>query len=154
MAFGCACAPGPVAPSSLPAGARVATSSPPDRGSAVVGVLPAVNRMRNGSDFTAAVRGGRRAGRPSLVVHLSRPEQLEPPRVGFVVSKAVGNAVVRNRVKRRLRHLARERVASLPAGALVVVRASPPSAGAGDLAGDLDRALARLLRPDDRRGRS
>ena len=33
-----------------------------------------------------------------------------PARVGFVVSKAVGNAVVRNRVKRRLRHLARERL--------------------------------------------
>ncbi len=37
-----------------------------------------------------------------------------PTRAGFVVSKAVGGAVVRNKVKRRLRHLMRERVDQLP----------------------------------------
>jgi len=63
------------------------------------------------------------------------------------VSKAVGGAVVRNKVKRRLRHLMRDRVAQLPPGSLVVVRALP---GAGDadhvqLAQDLDAALQRLL---------
>jgi ribonuclease P protein component len=63
------------------------------------------------------------------------------------VSKAVGGAVVRNKVKRRLRHLMRERVDQLPPGSLVVVRALP---GAGDadhaqLAQDLDAALRRLL---------
>lgn len=68
-------------------------------------------------------------------------------RAGFVVSKAVGNAVVRNTVKRRLRHLMRERIDLLPPGSLVVVRALP---GAGDadhphLARDLDAALQRLL---------
>jgi ribonuclease P protein component len=59
----------------------------------------------------------------------------------------VGVAVVRNLVKRRLRHLMRERLTQLPAGSLVVVRALP---GAGDadhaqLARDLDAALSRLL---------
>jgi len=68
-------------------------------------------------------------------------------RAGFVVSKAVGGAVVRNKVKRRLRHLMRDRIAQLPPGSLVVVRALP---GAGDadqaqLARDLDAALQRLL---------
>ena len=63
------------------------------------------------------------------------------------MSKAVGGAVIRNKVKRRLRHLMRERVALLPPGSLVVVRALP---GAGDadhahLARDLDAALQRLL---------
>lgn len=63
------------------------------------------------------------------------------------MSKAVGGAVVRNKVKRRLRHLMRERVDLLPPGSLVVVRALP---GAGDadhaqLAQDLDAALRRLL---------
>jgi ribonuclease P protein component len=63
------------------------------------------------------------------------------------VSKAVGGAVVRNKVKRRLRHLIRDRLAELPPGSLVVVRALP---GAGDadyaqLAQDLDAALQRLL---------
>jgi ribonuclease P protein component len=63
------------------------------------------------------------------------------------VSKTVGGAVIRNLVKRRLRHLVRERLALLPPGSLVVVRALP---GAGDadhaeLARDLDVALQRLL---------
>jgi len=65
-----------------------------------------------------------------MVVHLlvpstqrTRSGPAEEPRVGFVVSKAVGPAVTRNLVKRRLRHLARERVASLPADGMLVVRA-------------------------------
>lgn len=55
--------------------------------------------------------------------------------------------MVRNRVKRRLRHLVRERLTRLPAGSLVVVRALPGSGDAGpeDLARDLDAALLRLL---------
>jgi ribonuclease P protein component len=54
---------------------------------------------------------------------------------------------VRNKVKRRLRHLARERLASLPGSAVLVVRALPAAAQASyaDLAADLDRALGRLL---------
>ncbi|BDM73480.1 hypothetical protein HEK616_69670 [Streptomyces nigrescens] len=63
------------------------------------------------------------------------------------MSKAVGIAVVRNKVKRRLRHLLRDRLDRLPAGSLVVVRALP-GAGTADhdeLARDLDAALERLL---------
>ena len=69
--------------------------------------------------------------------------------MGFVVSKAVGGAVVRNQVKRRLRHLARERLGSLPGSAVLVVRALPPAATStsAELAADLDRALARVLAP-------
>jgi len=105
--------------------------------------------MRSGSDFTAAVRKGRRAGRRTLVVHLSRPgSSVGATRVGFVVSKAVGPAVVRNRVKRQLRHLTRERLSLLPEGSLLVVRANPAAAGAKSLATDLDSALRTLLRID------
>ncbi|MEV4425610.1 ribonuclease P protein component [Streptomyces sp. R-07] len=118
-------------------------------------MLPTENRLRRREDFATAVRRGRRAGRPLLVVHLSSgatnphaPGESAPPtRAGFVVSKAVGVAVVRNQVKRRLRHLVRDRLTELPPGSLVVVRALP---GAGDadhaqLARDLDAALQRLL---------
>ncbi len=69
------------------------------------------------------------------------------PRVGLVVSKAVGNAVTRNRVSRRVRHLVRPRLDRLPDAALLVVRALPPAAEASSvvLARDLDKALTRLL---------
>ena len=115
-------------------------------------MLSAVNRMRSGREFTAAVRGGRRAGRRTIVVHLSQAPSGEPTRVGFVVSKAVGNAVVRNRVKRRLRHLARERVAALPSGSLLVIRANPAAAQATDLGPDLDSALTGVLAKRQARG--
>jgi ribonuclease P protein component len=72
----------------------------------------------------------------------------DPAKVGFIVSRAVGSAVVRNRVKRRLRELMRRRVASLPGGSLLVLRAHPAAAGAcqADLAADLDLVIGRLLR--------
>jgi len=71
------------------------------------------------------------------------------PRVGLVVGRTVGPAVVRNRVRRQLRHLLRDRVDRLPPGALLVVRALPGAAGAASsaLAADLDRALGRVLQP-------
>lgn len=68
------------------------------------------------------------------------------PRAGFVVSKAVGNSVVRHRVTRRLRHVVAPRLAALPAGAMVVVRALPPAGGASSatFAAEVDSALAKL----------
>jgi ribonuclease P protein component len=59
----------------------------------------------------------------------------------------VGGAVVRTQVKRRLRHLMRDRLTDLPPGSLVVVRALPGSGDAdyGQLARDLDAAILRLL---------
>jgi ribonuclease P protein component len=110
-------------------------------------VLAREHRLTTGDDFRRATRHGRRAGSSTLVVHLWAGEQGgAPPRVGFVVSKAVGNAVQRNRVKRRLRHLAREHVSSLPGSAVLVVRALPPSAAASyaDLGRDLAHCLGRV----------
>ena len=116
-------------------------------------MLSSSNRIRRSAEFGAAVRGGKRAGRPTLVAHLAVPDAppapgSHPARAGFVVSKAVGPAVVRTTVKRRLRHLVRERLPLLPDGSLLVVRALPPSAAADSaaLGADLDSALKRLLR--------
>ncbi|MGN9908046.1 ribonuclease P protein component [Phytohabitans sp. LJ34] len=122
-------------------------------------MLAAAQRLRRSSDFAAAVRGGRRAGRGSVVVHLTVPQQTElsepaptddsSVRAGFVVSKAVGGAVTRNTVRRRLRHLVRERLATLPPGSVLVVRAQPGAATAPyeRLGADLDAALAAARRP-------
>ena len=96
-----------------------------------------------------AVRRGSRSGRRLLTGHLLvRDNREEPARVGFVVSRAVGGAVVRNRVRRRLRHLARGYLDRLPGGSLLVVRANPPAAAArqADLAAELDLVLSNLLR--------
>lgn len=148
-------------------------------------MLPPEHRLRRRQDFAIAVRRGRRAGRPLLVVHLSENagstvgrtygegdsvastvlpstdphstgEDPSPVRAGFVVSKAVGPAVVRNRVKRRLRHLLAARLADLPAGSLVVVRALPPAGTAdfADLQRDLDSALRKLAAPRGGRPRA
>ncbi|WP_242908649.1 ribonuclease P protein component [Actinomadura terrae] len=115
-------------------------------------MLPSGNRMRRRDDFTLAVRRGRRAGRPNVVAHLLPPDEgieAAPPLVGFIVSRTVGNAVVRNSVRRRLRHLVRLHLDRLPAGSLLVVRANPAAGKArpDELAADLESALDRLLRP-------
>jgi len=105
--------------------------------------------MHRSADFTQAVRGGARSGRDTLVVHLANRTDPGPgPVVGFVVSKAVGNAVTRNLVRRRLRALVAERMASIPTGSGVVVRALPASATSSfeTLGRDLDAALAGAVR--------
>jgi len=119
-------------------------------------MLTRTNRLTSSQGFARAVRRGRRAGNDTLVLHLAvaSPDgglaSGAPARVGFVVSKAVGPAVVRNQVKRRLRHLARERLSSLPGDAVLVVRALPSAATSSHsaLAVDFDSALARLRERD------
>ncbi|AGL21721.1 ribonuclease P protein component [Actinoplanes sp. N902-109] len=165
-------------------------------------MLAAAHRLRRSSDFAAAVRNGRRAGRGTVVVHLLLDEPARAPearagfvmpeseapaaavpesehhvgaapgpqaqvapqaqgaavpeveaRAGFVVSKSVGNAVVRNKVRRRLRHLVRSRLGELPPGASLVVRALPAAATAPyeKLGSDLDAALSAARSPRRRR---
>ena len=110
-------------------------------------MLPAPNRLRQRSDFTSAVRGRSsvRAGSRLLVVHATRTDARAglPPRVGFVVSKAVGGAVVRTRVKRRLRAVVAGRLAAVPPGVDVVVRANPAAATA--TSAELESTLKPLL---------
>jgi ribonuclease P protein component len=114
-------------------------------------VLPRTARLHESADFRRVTRSGVRAGRPTLVVHATTGA-VPHSRVGFVVSKAVGGAVVRNRVKRRLRHLVAAELGSTPAGAAshdVVVRALPASAASpdrvpADLASAWSQAMHRL----------
>lgn len=64
-----------------------------------------------------------------MVLHVLT-ESTRDSRVGFVVSRAVGNAVTRNLVKRRLRHAAHDLIPSIEPPADIVVRALPRSAEA------------------------
>lgn len=111
-------------------------------------MLPAALRLRRSEEFARTIRTGARAGRTTLVVHCAVDVPHPEPHIGFVVSKAVGGAVVRNQVRRRLRGAVLEQHGALPAGVDVVVRALPPAATAtyADLSGDLRSALASALR--------
>jgi ribonuclease P protein component len=113
-------------------------------------VLPPTARLRSRAEFSESVRRGTRASTPALVVHLWTDQSGStdvPPQAGFVVSRAVGRATIRNRVRRQLRHLVRDRLDRLPTGSRLVVRATPAATGRASvlLAGDLDRALDRLV---------
>lgn len=74
-------------------------------------------------------------------------EGADAPRAGFVVGRGIGGAVVRNVVRRRLRHLMYAQLGVLPPGARIVVRALPSAAVASqpELAVALTQGLARAL---------
>ena len=112
-------------------------------------MLPAAARMRRRTEFSRAIREGSRSSRSLLVGHLLvRHDVDEPARVGFIVSRAVGPAVTRNRVRRRLRHLMAGQLQSLPEGSLLVLRANPRAVTArqADLAAELCLVIRALRR--------
>jgi ribonuclease P protein component len=118
-------------------------------------VLPARHRLRKSADFATVFRGARgaggsRSGSQLIVVHASSTTTRagQPPRIGLVVSKAVGNAVARNRSKRILRALMSARTDRLPDGVDLVIRVKPdlPAASTARIADDLDRLLSKVLR--------
>lgn len=76
-------------------------SSTPD----VKGSAP-FQRIKKRADFLAAARAFSWAT-PGLVLQARKRDDTDPPRVGFTVTKKVGNAVIRNTVKRRLREAVR-----------------------------------------------
>jgi ribonuclease P protein component len=100
------------------------------------------DRLRKRTEFEECYSSGVRvSGRHFLVFLLARPGA-EKPRIGISVSKRVGDAVTRNRVKRRIRELFRR---TRPARAIEVVVNARPSAGSAPF-GELERDYADCLR--------
>jgi len=65
-----------------------------------------MERLRRRADFVAAAQGIKHSGKAFVVQARAREDQ-GPPRVGFTVTRKVGTAVERNRVRRRLREVVR-----------------------------------------------
>lgn len=104
-------------------------------------------RLKRRAEFLR-VAGGRRSSQPGLVLQVrpQPPEAASGPRVGFTVTKKVGCAVERNRVKRRLRAAVHELRAQARDGHDYVVVGRRDALGRpfAALVGDLDRAMRKL----------
>jgi ribonuclease P protein component len=121
----------------------------------VTAVLSARNRMTRSTDFDATVKHGIRAVQPDMVIHLHFGEDAaaDAPRVGLIVSRAVGSAVQRHQMARRLRHAAREVLDSLGRSDRLVIRALPSGrdTGAVRLADELRAGLRRAHKSGTKR---
>jgi ribonuclease P protein component len=108
-------------------------------------VLARPNRLTRGADYKAVVRRGRRRAGANAIVYVSASGEDRAARFGFIVSKQVGGAVVRNTVRRRLKAICADVLPSIQPGCDVVLRALPVAAGASfqDLRADVERSLAR-----------
>jgi ribonuclease P protein component len=107
-------------------------------------------RLRKRREFLAVQSTGKKvAGNHFLALAAPRGNRAGAARVGITVSKKVGSAVTRNRVKRLVREFVRRNLAWLPGDHDVVViarRSAAGLAGYADVAADLERMRSRLSR--------
>ena len=105
-------------------------------------------RLRKRAEFLAVRNGEKRRGVYFLVEVKEREDQVGPPRVGFTVTKKNGNAVIRNRIKRRLREAVRVNVADdMQAGTDYVIGARRDALNApyADLTRELSKRVSRKI---------
>jgi ribonuclease P protein component len=107
-------------------------------------VLARTNRITHGSDYRGIVRRGAKFVGPNTVTYI-RASDSSDARFGFIVAKNVGIAVVRNRVRRRLKAVSYALLPELTSGVDVVVRALPEagSQSYGVLFEELSRSLRK-----------
>ncbi len=104
-------------------------------------------RLKRRAEFLRVASAGRKAAMPGLVLQALARQDGAPARLGFTVTKKVGNAVVRNRTKRRLREAARLLLREIPppcADLVLIGRDATRARPFTQLKDDLRRALARL----------
>jgi ribonuclease P protein component len=104
--------------------------------------------VRDRTTFEALRRDGRRVRRGPITVTWLAGDPAEPPRVAYAIGRKAGGAVVRNRIRRRLRAIIREVGAQLRPGAyLFGATAAAASLSYGDLRATVCQALGALHRP-------
>ena len=107
-----------------------------------------MQRLKRRQDFVAAAKA-LYAAMPSMVVQARDRKDKAAPRIGFTVTKKQGNAVARNRIKRRLREIARLHLGEQAQAGFDYVLIGRTLAAArdfDDLRKDLNSALKRLHR--------
>ena len=111
-----------------------------------------MERLRARADFRA-VAAGKRISRPGFVLQALKgaSDAGRPPRFGFTVTKKIGNAVVRNRIRRRLREAAKLAGASAEAGTdyVLVGRRAALSLEFDRLVADLLNGITQLSKRDE-----
>jgi ribonuclease P protein component len=92
------------------------------------------NRLSRSRDFEAVYRHGRSVSSRFLVLYWFPQEEAASPRFGFSVPRSVGGAVERNKIKRQLREVWRERLDRVPVGNdyVLIVRPGLPEAVAAN----------------------
>jgi len=108
-------------------------------------VLARANRITQGGDYRATVRRGTRFVGPNTVTYIRASDSSSDARFGFIVAKTVGVAVVRNRVRRRLKAATFALLPAIRPGVDVVVRALPEAASQpyGVLFDEVSRSLTK-----------
>ena len=104
-------------------------------------------RLKRRAEFLRVASQGRKTPTPGMVLQVLRRGDADPARLGFTVTKKVGNAVVRNRTKRRLRAAASVLLAQQPVSGVDMVligRDGTRSRRFALLVDDLRRSMAKL----------
>jgi ribonuclease P protein component len=103
-------------------------------------------RLTRRAEFLRAAAKGRKAPMPGLVLQALSRDDAAPARLGFTVTKKVGNAVIRNRTRRRLKEAARLVLADQPVAGVDLVLIGRDATAKRDfttLQNDIRRALAK-----------
>ena len=110
----------------------------------------ALNRLKLRSEFLRVAAKGRKAPMPGLVLQSLARDDAAPARLGFTVTKKVGNAVVRNRTRRRLKEAARIVLRDQPVSGVDLVligRSGTRSRNFRALIDDIGRAIRKTASP-------
>ena len=109
-------------------------------------VLPVDARLTSSSDFARATKSGTRVTTQHFVgyLYLSPVTNEASAKCGLIISKSVGGSVKRHRVARKVRHAVAPKIASLPTGSLLVIRALTQS-GDSDISSEISELIAKLI---------